>query len=148
MIFNQNGLRKDPNELSDFAWVWGQFIDHDITLIPETHTEPMNIPVPSGDSYFDPEGTGSVVIAMNRSYYDPKSGTDPENPRAFPNHITAFIDASAVYGSDTLRANWLRTFQGGKLKMSSGNLLPYNTISGEYNGEIDPDAPEPMMMYS
>src|SRR4030095_16396656 len=30
----------------------------------------------------------------------------------------------------------------GKMKTSSGNLLPYNTRNGELNGAIDPNAPE------
>ena len=38
-------------------------------------------------------------------------------------------------------ASWLRSFEEGKLKVSAGNLLPYNTFSGEYDGEIDPNAP-------
>src|SRR5690606_22000661 len=45
------------------------------------------------------------------------------------NTITAFIDASQVYGSDASRAAWLRTFQGGRLRVdaSSGvDYLPFN----------------------
>jgi hypothetical protein len=40
------------------------------------------------------------------------------------------------------RANWLRSFKNGKLKVSEGNLLPYNTLSGELDSPIDPLAPE------
>ena len=144
-IFAQDGLLPDELQLSDYAWVWGQFIDHDITLSPDNSGISMNISVPSGDEYFDPNGTGAVVIPMNRSAFDPASGTDLSNPRAFPTGITAFIDASAVYGSSIARANWLRTFERGKLKMSSGDLLPYNTISGEYSDTVDINAPEMAM---
>ncbi len=108
-------------------------------------TEPLNIPVPSGDVYFDPNGTGTVVIEMSRSAYDPATGTDPSNPRAFPNGISSFVDASGVYGSDEEKANWLRTFEGGKLKTSAGDLLPYNTTTGEYDAVVDPNAPEMAM---
>ena len=31
-LFAQEGLVNDPLTLSDFCWVFGQFIDHDITL--------------------------------------------------------------------------------------------------------------------
>ena len=41
-----------------------------------------------------------------------------------------------------MRANWLRSFKNGKLKVSEGNLLPYNTITGEFDSPIDSLAPE------
>ena len=144
-IFSQSGLIPDVRDLSDYAWVWGQFIDHDITLSPENTELPININVPSGDEYFDPNGTGNVVIPMSRSAFDPSSGLDASNPRAFPSEITAFIDASAVYGSSEERATWLRSFEGGKLRMSEGHLLPYNTLSGEFFDTIDGGAPEMAM---
>lgn len=49
------------------------------------------------------------------------------NPRQQVTEISAFLDASMVYGSDTNRANALRSFTGGKLKTSGNNLLPLNT---------------------
>lgn len=141
LIFKQNGLLPDATELSDFAWVWGQFIDHDITASPDDASQPFNIIVPVGDEHFDPFGTGLVEIHMNRSAFDPSTGTDVNNPRAFPNAITAFIDGSGVYGSDEAKSRWLRTFENGKLKSSAGNHLPYNTITGHFDGDVDPNAP-------
>jgi heme peroxidase/type IX secretion system substrate protein len=140
-IFAQDNLLPDAMLLSDYAWVWGQFIDHDVTLTVDHETERADIAVPIGDAYFDPENTGTAIIAMRRSDYDPLSGTSEANPRAYPNRITSFIDASNVYGSYESRANWLRSFVGGQLKMSAGDLMPYNTLTGEYDGEIDPNAP-------
>ena len=146
-IFNQGGLLSDARLLSDYAWVWGQFIDHDITLVPDHSVESINIAVPSGDRYFDPFSTGTVIIPMNRSAYDPASGTDVLHPRAFPNEITAFIDGSAVYGSDSQRAKWLRTFKDGKLKTSTGEMLPFNTYDGNYSLLLDITAPEMAMPF-
>ena len=74
--------------------------------------------------------------------FDKKTGTSVSNPRQHVNMVTSFIDGSAVYGSDEKRANWLRTFKDGKLKVSQGNLLPYNTTDGELNAPLDPSAPE------
>jgi hypothetical protein len=49
------------------------------------------------------------------------------NPRQQITEISSFLDASMVYGSDTNRANALRSFTSGKLKTSGSNLLPLNT---------------------
>lgn len=141
MIFTQNTLVNDVMGLSSYAWVWGQFIDHDITFSPNHPVERMDISIPASDSYFDPSGTGDKIIPMNRSMYDLISGTGVTNPRKYRNEITAFIDASNVYGSDNARASWLRTYQNGKLRVSKDNLLPYNTTTGEYDDPIDSDAP-------
>ena len=140
-IFAQEGLINDPLNLSDFCWVWGQFIDHDIGLTPDG-PEDATMSVPAGDPYFDPFGGGQAVIPMRRNVYDPATGTGIDNPRQHPNKITAFIDGSAVYGSTEERARWLRTFEGGKLKVSEGNLLPYNTVTGEEKDAIDEHHPE------
>ncbi len=137
-IFDQKESIEDELQLTDFIWVFGQFIDHDITLVGVDYSEPIFITVPEGDEYFTP---GSKIRVF-RTIAAPGTGTDINNPRRFLNEITSFIDASNVYGSDSLRARWLRTFEDGKLKMSSGNLLPWNTISGEFNDKIDPNAPE------
>ena len=145
VLFAQEGLINDPRGLSDYAWVFGQFIDHDVVLIGDEAEESMGIPVPAFDEHFDPMGMGTVMIPMHRSAFDPNSGTDPTNPRSNKNEISAWIDASNVYGADIFRAQWLRTFVDGKLKTSAENMLPYNTVDGTFEGEIDVDAPEMAM---
>jgi len=124
-------------------WVWGQFVDHDITLFRAPDTiESFDIIVPIDDLFFDPEGTGTEVIPFERSGYDPMTGSDATNPRAQVNDITAFMDASMVYGSDTARASYLRD-AGGKLKVSEGDYLPLNDGSfpnAGPNGSTDPMA--------
>jgi len=138
LIFDQKESIEDELKLTDFAWAFGQFIDHDITLAGVDYSEPIFVTVPQGDEHF----VQGSKIHIFRTIAAPGTGTGKENPRRFLNEITSFIDASNVYGSDSVRANWLRTFKNGKLKTSSGNLLPWNTISGEFNDKIDPDAPE------
>jgi hypothetical protein len=128
-----------PNDagLSDFFWLWGQFLDHDIGLTMEADpAEPFPVEVPVGDPFFDPAGTGTQLIGLNRSNYDPSTGEFI--PREQVNGITAFIDASNVYGSSPERASALRTLDGtGRLKTSRDgqrHYLPYNTDGLENAG--------------
>lgn len=46
------------------------------------------------------------------------------------NQHSAYADLGQLYGVDYLRARALRSFSGGKLKVSAGNLPPYNKING------------------
>ncbi|MCA9057522.1 MAG: peroxidase family protein, partial [Planctomycetaceae bacterium] len=110
--------------LSAMIYAWGQFIDHDIDLSREaTVPEMAPIGIPAGDPAFDPTGTGAQSMMFVRSGYDAATGTDV--PREQVNEITAFLDASMVYGSDAERAAALRA-DGGYLKVSDGDMLPYN----------------------
>ncbi|MBT5050703.1 MAG: peroxiredoxin [Rhodospirillaceae bacterium] len=122
----QSGPTLNSKGATDFLWQWGQFLDHDIDL---THTGaiPAPIPIPTGDPVFDPQGTGVQVMSFTRSE---GSGS----PRQQANSITAFIDASNVYGSDAATANSLRAFSNGLMKVTAsanGDLLPLvNTPQG------------------
>lgn len=134
-VAGQTSDLTNPFGTTDFLWQWGQFVDHDIDLTDGVDpAEPANIEVPAGDPWFDPDETGDVVIPMNRSIYETTS-----SPREQLNEITAWIDASNVYGSEEERARALRTLDGtGELKMSDGDLLPFN-IDGLANaGGGDP----------
>ena len=111
--------------LTDLVWLWGQFIDHDITLSESAEPEEsFDIVVPTGDEHFDPGGTGEVTISLNRTIYDETAGDSETDPRQQINVITAYLDGSMVYGSDAETATSLRTFEGGRLATSEGDLLP------------------------
>jgi peroxidase len=118
-----NGSRPNARGASDFLWQWGQFLDHDLDLtLTADPAEPFDVEVPAGDPHFDPAGTGAKTIALDRSIYRIVRGI-----REQTNAITAYIDASHVYGSDAERTRALRTLDGtGRLKTSAGNLLPFN----------------------
>lgn len=117
---------------SDIFWQWGQFLDHDLDLVLTNTAEPFPIEVPFGDPQFDPRGTGTQVIPLSRSVSTPVGGV-----RQQVNAITAYIDASQVYGSDEERALALRALDGtGRLKTSSGGLLPVDATGFFVAGDI------------
>lgn len=124
-LSTQTASAANGRQMSDFLYVFGQFLDHDIGLTTTTSNESMPIAVPSGDPSFDPSGTGTKQMPFTRSTFNSASGTS--NPRQQTNVITAFVDGSQVYGSDAARAAALRTFTSGKLKTSAGNMMPFNS---------------------
>jgi len=90
----------DERRLSQFAWQWGQFLDHTFDLRDgggSTATA-FNINFQPGDpleSFTDTLG----VIAVNRSAQAPGTGTSTSNPRQQTNTITSYISAQNVYSS-------------------------------------------------
>lgn len=112
-----------PNSLgaSDWLWQWGQFIDHDLDLNEAEEEPPLEdvtpIIIPNGDPTF-PDGG---ILPFIRVPAAEGTGTDPSNPRQAINQITSFIDGSSVYGSEDERAEFLRSFDKGQLKVSTGD---------------------------
>ena len=130
----QTGDMPSDKGLNALFWAFGQLLAHDITLVPAASpTDYFNIPVSDDDDYFGMVG----FLPLARSAYDPATGTNVGNPRQQINTITAFIDASFVYGSDALTANILRRNEGtGRLITGPDNMLPTN---GQVGLDSDPN---------
>lgn len=117
-----------PNSLglSDMVWGWGQFLDHEVDLTPDDSGETSNITTPSTAVDPNEEYPGRTIHFVRSRFI---SGTEP---REQPNVLSAFIDATNVYGFTTERSYALRTLDGtGKLKTTVANnneeIMPYNT---------------------
>ncbi|KAK7108957.1 chorion peroxidase-like [Littorina saxatilis] len=143
-------------ELTNLLQVWGQFLDHDLTGTPahkgpdgrdlkccdgvfltenqQIHRDAFNggrcnpIYIPPMDRHF----TYSCMnfarsIAAKRPQDCDKNA--PKQIRQQTSMLTAWIDASQVYGSKTQKAGELRTYRKGTLIVTSDNLLPEDTNS-------------------
>jgi len=128
----------NDRQLSAFIYVWGQFVDHDIDLTQPDSTNPeyFNIEVPTGDSYFDPDAAGSQMIPLIRSEFDTSTGTDADNPRQQISEITAWLDGSVIYGNSEAMANLMRSFEGGRMLTSDGDLPPVDENGSFIAGDV------------
>ncbi len=134
-VMKQTEDTPDPGGASDFLWVWGQFLDHDMSLSEAHCPHFANIDVPAGDPVFDPQATGDVQLEFNR--VDPLEGTGIDTPREYENEITSFLDGSHIYGSSEETLDAMRA-EDGKLHMidqmleeSDGGLLTGDVRAAE-----------------
>ena len=120
-------------DLTHMFMQWGQFIDHDVDLHPEIDiacgcelTEvciPIN--VHPDDSVF---GVSSQNAGMCLTFRRTEPVCRCDGAREQFNVITAYIDASGIYGSSKDVADSLRLFrrgllkQGGRSESTKGNL--------------------------
>ncbi|TRY74903.1 hypothetical protein TCAL_04779 [Tigriopus californicus] len=118
--------------------IMGQFLDHDITLTPEDEAqdcctgsaEETCLPISVGpkDSFFSNHKVKCLEFTRSVEFCE-----ESEGHREQLNAITAFVDASNVYGSSQEVSESLREKSGGLLKTSSSSsytMLP--SINGSY----------------
>ena len=129
-IMAQTASIVDPRGLSSFAWQWGQFLDHDISL--------TTADIGNGDALIPIDDVSDSLypgIPMNRSQYITGTGVAGV-PREFPNQISSYIDASNVYGSSAETMARLRAFQDGRMLTGANNLMPDDDQGSFMGGDI------------
>lgn len=135
---SQSGSIPSARGLSDYAWVWGQFLAHDLSLTLTSDGADTNGSTPIEVTDVD-DPLGPNAISFVRSNFEMVTENPERISPRFPcsgpcreqiNVNTSYIDASMVYGSTPERAGALRTNNGAgaRLLTSSGNLLPHNTM--------------------
>src|SRR5438093_587735 len=129
-VFNdigQNIFSKDG--VTQWGWVWGQFIDHDFGLRDERPAESA----PIGFDQADPlEGFTNDLGAIGFARTPAAPGTGVSTPRQQVNTLSSYIDASNVYGVDRNRLEWLRvgpvdgdmSNNGPRLMLTDDGFLP------------------------
>ena len=122
---------------TSLVWTFGQFVDHVITLSPETHDAPPIAVNVTGDTQFDPHSRGRAINMAASDYVSTTSGH-----RHPLNKITHFVDGNTVYGSEAAREIALRSWRHGLLRLqhlkggsdSRDEYPPLNTVGLENVG--------------
>ena len=97
-IFNDTGQNLfSERDVSQFGWVWGQFIDH-VFGLAQGGTTAANIPTSSTDPLERFRNDFGVIP------FTPDASVDGETI----NTVSSYIDAWNVYGGTNARLDWLR----------------------------------------
>jgi hypothetical protein len=121
-IFNDVGQNLfSESAVSQWGWVWGQFLDHTFGLRNEKPGERTPIPFDSNDP-LERFKNDLGKIDFTRTPRAP--GTGVTRPRQEINTVPSFIDAFAVYGGSDSRLEWLREGPAeGKMSNNRATLL-------------------------
>jgi hypothetical protein len=135
-VFNDTGQNVFSSRgLSQWVWVWGQFLDHTFGLRQTQGGEEAPLSFDASDpleSFTNDVGQ----IAFDRTPAAP--GTGKDSPREQINTVSSYIDAAAVYGDNEERLEWLRDgpvdgdlADNAATLMLPGGYLPFATARGD-----------------
>jgi peroxidase len=114
-LFSENGV-------TQWGFVWGQFMDHTFGLRQEAGGELANIAFNKADPLESFTNTLGY-IPFNRTPAAGGTGTGTV-PRQQINTVSSYIDGFSVYGPDTTRLEWLREGPvDGRLSNNGAKLL-------------------------
>ena len=118
-LFTRDEFKAIPGA-NYLATSWIQFMIHDWVSHGETdRSNPIEVPIAADDPW------GSDTMYVTRSRKDTtRTAADAGTPASYQNVNTHWWDGSQVYGSDLATANSLRTFEGGRLIVTTDNRLP------------------------
>lgn len=145
LVCRQTASKPNPNHLSDYVWVWGQFLDHELDITPPADpVEGAPIDVTPGDPRLPLGGQ----IKFKRSTFD--RHILETDPRQQVNLLSSYIDGANVYGVSEERASRLRMHDGtGRLQVSEGlfgnlgDLLPLNDPDDPIDNDNGPGGQDP-----
>ncbi|RVE71729.1 hypothetical protein OJAV_G00054890 [Oryzias javanicus] len=160
VLFTHNSNISEDSTLSHMLVDWGQWIDHDMVLTPQspstvtfktgadcTHTCSRNTPCfPIQIPLSDPRNGVQSCMPFFRSAPSCSPRVLPHRHREQLNAITSYIDANMVYGSSAAQASALRN-QSSPLGAMAVNLqhsdqdLPLMPFLPRLQAHLDPCGP-------
>uniref|UniRef100_A0A3Q3IQU6 Eosinophil peroxidase n=1 Tax=Monopterus albus TaxID=43700 RepID=A0A3Q3IQU6_MONAL len=160
VLFTHNDDISLDSGLSHLLVEWGQWIDHDMVLTPQspstaafrtgadcTHTCSKDTPCfPIQIPLSDPRSDAQRCMPFFRSAPSCGAGILPHRHREQLNAITSFVDASMVYGSSTSLASALRNHSSplGSMALNSQHSdheLAYMPFLPRQQTHLDPCGP-------
>jgi hypothetical protein len=123
-VFNDIGQNVvSETGVSQWGWVWGQFLDHTFGLRNERRGESASILFREDDPT---EAFRNDLGAIDFARTPAAPGTGRSTPRQQINTVSSYIDAFAVYGATRSRLEWLRAgpVDGNMANNDASLLLP------------------------
>ena len=106
---------------TDLHTAFGQYLAHDLA-----HSAPKACPIEAWPIPNPKDTDIQKTIPFQRSKH---SSEGPNQPREQFSAVSAFIDGSAIYGTNEAFTDKLRSFQDGLLKVDDMDLPPRGTKS-------------------
>ena len=137
-LFSENGV-------TQWAFVWGQFLDHTFGLREAEGGEAAPLSF-DGEDPLEDFVNEMGVIDFSRSLAAP--GTGEDSPREQLNTVSSYIDAWAVYGGTEERLEWLREgpVDGDLSNNSAYLLLTEDGYLPDSGARENADAPDMQLM--
>ncbi len=128
---SSNSDQVNSLNLNNMFWMWGQFLDHEVSITPTNSNEPANMTTPNDDSF------PNYTIPFDRSKYTAGIST----PRQHITTISSYIDGTNVYGFNSERMVALRLMDGSG-KLSTALADNNETIPPHNMQELENAAPQ------
>ena len=123
------------NSVTQWAYNWGQFIDHTIGL-RQNGSETIEVSFDGSDPLENFSNSGENITVTRSAA---RAGTGVNTVREQVNTVSSYIDAWAVYGGAEERLEWLRegpfdgdmSNNGAKLMLTADGYLPTARARGD-----------------
>ena len=134
VFLTREGAMKEVPFLNLLAASWIQFQNHDwINHGEVVMKDVFEIPLAADDPARQRYWQAKMFVGKTQADPTRMPGQD-EPPITFINEVTHWWDGSQIYGSDQQRVDYLRSHQGGKLRLNEDGTLPIDQKGLEETG--------------